>query len=779
MKILIVEDDEDSRVLLETAFEAQGYTVESAANGKQALEMARRSRPDLIISDILMPEMDGFALCQAVKDDEQLRTTPFVFHTASYVGSQDEELAIKLGASRFIVKTGETEELLKAVKEVFKEYKEGRLEVPVIPAEAREELERMHKEALIRQLDKKVQELEKERDALDKRRRLAVLGADVVRALTTGITLQSMLQRCAEAMVRHLDAAFARIWTLDKEKNVLELQASAGMYTHIDGPHSRVPVGTLEIGLIAKERKPHLTNDVISDPRVSDKEWARREGMVAFAGHPLIVENQLVGVMAMFAVKTLAKETTEALASVADEIALGIQRKQAEETIQRMAYYDTLTGLPNRVLFCEYLSQRIAQAQGKKQQIAILYIYPGQLSKICESFGRKVCDFLCQTLTERIKESVREKGGVAPSGGEEDTKTIGRLREHEFAVLLPQIASAQDAMKVAKKAIKVFSKTILLDSQEVSLPCRIGISVYPTDGSDEEALLKNAAIAMSHVKETGKGDFQFYSPKMGALVSGRMALEGDLRGALEREEFVVHYQPQVDLRTGQVTGMEALLRWQHPNRGIVSPLEFIPIAEETGQIVPIGEWVLHTACAQNRAWYDAGFPAIHVSVNFSMHQFKQQDVIGMVTRTVKETGLDPGHLEIEVTESAFMKGMGVTVAALTELNEMGIRIAIDDFGTGYSSLSYLKSLPVTKLKIDKSFVCDLTANPDDDALVTAIIAMAHSLNLKVIAEGVETRVQLEFLCSLKCDEMQGYLFSKPLPAEEATKLLAEGRRLEL
>jgi EAL domain-containing protein (putative c-di-GMP-specific phosphodiesterase class I) len=307
----------------------------------------------------------------------------------------------------------------------------------------------------------------------------------------------------------------------------------------------------------------------------------------------------------------------------------------------------------------------------------------------------------------------------------------------------------------------------------------MGISVFPNDGQDAQTLVKNADAAMYRAKEQGRNHYQHYSPAMNVRTLERLALESNLRHALERKELLLHYQPRVDLESGRIIGVEALLRWQYPDLGLVSPSQFVPLAEETGLIIPIGEWVLRTACAQNRLWQSMGFPPMRVAVNLSVRQFEQRNLVETIGRVIKETGLDPNYLELELTEGLIMKNPEITVATLRSLHEMGIQISIDDFGTGYSSLSYLRRFPIHALKIDQSFVRDIITDPDGTVIVTAIILLAHSLKLKVIAEGVETRDQLDFVRSLKCHEMQGYLFSKPVPGEEITRLLTEGKLLHL
>ncbi|MDI3547347.1 MAG: hypothetical protein PWR10_999 [Halanaerobiales bacterium] len=435
------------------------------------------------------------------------------------------------------------------------------------------------------------------------------------------------------------------------------------------------------------------------------------------------------------------------------------ERKQAEEMLWQQVYHDALTGLPNRMLFNDRFTQALAHAYRNRQKLAVLFLDLDRFKNINDTQGYNVGDQLLQGVAERLTDLVREDDTVARMGGD------------EFILLLPEIAQAENATKIAKKILEAFKQPLMIGGHEFYITSSIGIVFYPNDGEDAETLLKNADIAMYRAKEQGGNNYQLYDPMMNVKASERLVLENSLRYALEREEFVVYYQPQVSISTGKIIGMEALIRWQHPEWGLLSPAEFIPLAEETGLIIPIGEWVLRTACAQNKAWQEAGYPPVHVAVNLSARQFQQQNLVETVTRVLKETGLEPHYLELEITESIAMQNADFTIVMLRHLEEMGIHISIDDFGTGYSSLSYLKHFPLDTLKIDQSFVRDLTIDPNNKAIVIAIIAMAHSLKFKVIAEGVETQEQLAFLKQQQCDGIQGYLFSKPLPAEAFEKIL--------
>jgi len=386
---------------------------------------------------------------------------------------------------------------------------------------------------------------------------------------------------------------------------------------------------------------------------------------------------------------------------------------------------------------------------------------------INDTLGHPMGDRLLKGVAQRLRSCLREGDTVARLGGD------------EFMVVLPAIAHAEDAARVGQRILDALSVPFNFEGHELHIGVSIGIALYPNDGKSAEALLKNADIAMYRAKEQGRNNYQFYTPALNDMAFERLTLENSLRRALERREFVVHYQPQVSLNTGQIVGMEALVRWRHPELGLVAPMKFIPVAEETGLIVPIGEWVLQMACAQNKAWQEAGFPPLRVTVNLSARFFRRKDLMETVARILKETGLDPDYLELELTEGTTMENAEATIRTLHELKEMGVHLSIDDFGTGYSSLSYLKRFPLATLKIDRLFVQDITTSSDGAVITLAIIAMAHSLGLKVIAEGVETEEQLAFLRAHRCDEMQGYLFSRPIPAEAFTQLLREGRRLTL
>lgn len=441
-------------------------------------------------------------------------------------------------------------------------------------------------------------------------------------------------------------------------------------------------------------------------------------------------------------------------------------RKQAEATIQYQAFHDLLTGLPNRTMFDRQLSLSLANASNSQHSLAVMFLDMDRFKTINDTLGHVVGDRLLQGFAERVKTCLRESDTVARWGGD------------EFTVLLPHISTPEDAAKVGQRILYDLKPAFYLEEQGTAqetpplhISSSIGIALYPQDGEDAETLLRNADAALYRAKEHGRNNYRFYKPEMNAHASALLMLENRLHQALERDEFEVYYQPQVQIDSGDIIGMEALVRWQHPELGLVSPGQFIPLAEENGLIVPIGEWVLRTACAQNKAWQDAGFSPLRVAVNLSPRQFQQPNIVGKVAQALEETGLLAQFLELEITETTIMQNVDFASDILRDLQALGVHISIDDFGTGYSSLSYLKKFSFDKLKIDRSFVRDLTDKPEDTAIISAVITLGRGLNLKVVAEGVETREQLELLRSLQSEEMQGYLFSQPLTAEDATKFL--------
>jgi diguanylate cyclase (GGDEF)-like protein/PAS domain S-box-containing protein len=439
--------------------------------------------------------------------------------------------------------------------------------------------------------------------------------------------------------------------------------------------------------------------------------------------------------------------------------------KTHQDELARQANHDSLTGLPNRNLLWDRIDSACARAQRYDSFAAVAFLDLDNFKVVNDSLGHTLGDHLLRAVAARLQSALRATDTVARQGGD------------EFLLVLSDQKGEQQVAGELQRIVQSFAKPFSVEGRDVFITASIGAALYPQDAKDPESLIKSAELAMYRAKDSGRNVYQLYTTEMQTRVTERLALESRLRQALARGEFELHYQPQVDLRSNRIFGCEALIRWKQPELGMVSPAKYIPLAEETGLIVPIGEWVLRTACRQCKAWLDAGLPKVTVAVNISARQFREKNLFQLVAAILAETGLAPGQLELEVTESVIMHDAQQVIASLQAFRDMGVRLSVDDFGTGYSSLSYLKRFPVDRLKIDQSFVRDLSTDADDVAIAQAIITLGHTLNLRVIAEGVETPEQLAFLRRNQCDEIQGYLFGKPMPAEEFGKLLESGRTL--
>jgi len=438
-------------------------------------------------------------------------------------------------------------------------------------------------------------------------------------------------------------------------------------------------------------------------------------------------------------------------------------QKQAETHIYRLAYHDELTGLPKRNLFCEKVGEVLSERSLSGAAAAMYFIDLDRLMRINNTYGYAMGDALIRQVAQRLKDCVGETGILARVGGD------------KFAVFKGSIADSREMQTFADHVMESFTVPFAIDNLEFDVTLSMGICVYPDDGEDVSTLLVNAESAMALAKKLWRNNYKYYVKEMGEASSRRLVLETSLRRAVERGELLVQYQPIVDVRTGNFTGAEALVRWNHPQFGLLAPDKFIPLADEIGLIIEIGEWVLHQACMQTKSWHDMGFYPLSISVNVSAVQLGQPQLLNQVAGVLTKTGLDPACLELEITESVLMQDAEATISMLRALKEMGIKISVDDFGTGFSSLSYLKRFPIDILKIDKSFTRDIDMDPDNSAIVTAIAVLARSLNLSVLAEGVESQQQLDFLRGQKCDRVQGYLFSRPLNPEVLLPLMAQKR----
>jgi len=562
------------------------------------------------------------------------------------------------------------------------------------------------------------------------------------------------------------------IFLVKEKSDVLVMVVQKGLDPSLVTICAEVPFGRCLCGRAA------LTGEIEFANSVDERHDNLYEG-VSPHGHycvPIKFHDKVLGVLNLYLRAGHRRDAREEefLKAVTDVMAGIIERKRAEESIHLLAYYDSLTSLPNRTFFKELMQRSIEHAKRHKEIFALIYIGLDNFQRINDTLGHSIGDLLLKAVADRLAGSLRRSDYVARSDEGETTNVVSRVGGDEFIVLAHDLTQVQDAAIASHRLLKEISDPYDLNGHEVFITASIGISLYPDDGADVDDLLKNADTALEHAKKEGKNNYQFYSRSMNSSVLELLTLENDLRKALERNELVLYYQPKVDAATRMVKGMEALIRWKHPDRGLIPPMQFIPLAEASGLIVPIGEFVIRTVCMQSKQWQEAGYKQMNIALNVSSRQFDQQGLIEIVKDALQNAMISPQCLELEITESIIMRNPEKAVRTLTELKAMGIQIAIDDFGTGYSSLSYLKRLPLDFLKIDQSFIKNLTSDPNDQAIVRATIAMAHSLNLKTIAEGVETEEQLTFLQEHGCDEIQGYLFSRPLPTEEIPGILAKG-----
>lgn len=590
------------------------------------------------------------------------------------------------------------------------------------------------------------------------------------RALWLTNLYQALLSLLALALIVYAAYSFLRLkrnaarlaQSEDRYRRLVEVSPdaiiidSAGRLAYANAAAVRLYAASSAEELIGKPLRDLIRPDDHDGPRVDGSGAGAEVHLHSLREQKALrLDGKMIDVEVVSA--AIAFEDTSATQTVIRDIT---ERKKAESRMAYLAQYDTLTGLPNRNLFHDRLRVALARAKRNQQTIALMFIDLDRFKEINDTLGHSAGDRVLSIIADRLREHLREVDTVARLGGD------------EFTVVLENITNTGQASTVAAKINEALAQPIIIDGQEIFITASVGIAIPQAGEENIDTLVKQADIAMYQAKQEGRNNLQFYSPEKHAKSSNLLSLESALRRALERDEFILHYQPKVSARNGRLAGVEALLRWNSRDFGMVPPAEFIPLAEETGLIVPIGEWILHHACVQAKRWQDKHPQPLTMAVNLSARQFRERNLTSTIIGALGKSGLDPRYLELEITESMVMHRPEEVVGILLKLRQMGLQLAIDDFGTGYSSLAYLKRFAVDTLKIDRSFVLDIERDPDDAAIVTAIISMAHNLDLKVVAEGVETREQLGFLQRLGCDECQGYYFSRPLPAHELETLLA-------
>ncbi len=586
-------------------------------------------------------------------------------------------------------------------------------------------------------------------------------------ALVRATSRDVLLQEVCRIIVEKGDFLLAWVGLLeDDDQRTIRPVASWGPHADfiekLNVSYGRNRGGRGPSGRAVRTGRAVVCRSIAHDPAFGSlRDEALQRGLNACISLPLMAGETCLGVVGIYAGEEQEFDEDECalLTELADQIAFGLvalrtrtERTAALEQVQKLAYFDTLTGLPNRRMFLDRLGQAIALTQREEQSLALLFLDLDRFKDVNDTIGHDGGDALLQSVAKRLRGCVRQSDIVARLGGD------------EFVIIFHSVQDQAQVVTVANKILAAFSQPFSVCDREIHSSTSIGIALFPADGDSVEALIRHADAAMYHAKDDGRQTYRFFSPEMNRRIQAKLVLEQHFRQAWQREEVFLHYQPQIDLRSGEVVGVEALTRWQSPALGLVEPGRFIPLAEETGLILPFGEWALRTACRQVSHWHRAGFPDLRLAVNISARQFRQPEFIDTVDRILDETGFNPKRLMLEMTESTVMEKTDEAIMTLTDLKIRGIGLSLDDFGTGYSSLNHLRSFPIDQIKIDRSFLADLGQPYGQAAIIEAMIAMAHSLGLKVVAEGVEEKAQVDFLIHRHCDEVQGHFWARPLAA---------------
>ena len=721
-EVLIVEDTPASLKLLSDLLGGAGYAVRQAPNGELALWTAQARPPDLILLDVRMPGLDGFEVCRRLKASPELCQVPVIFLSAQH-DTDDKVRGFALGAVDFIAKPFQAEEIL-ARTDAHVRLRRAQLQL----AQERATLEQ--------RVAERTAELEQVASTLAREVQFRRANEDLLRlsGQVFEATQDAILITDPKGVIVTSNPAFTRItgYTAQEVRgmDIMRLQG---------GPDGDAACGALRQGL----RSSGCWSGEVQTRRKSGDSYPSHLSATTVHGP----DGAIINYIGVF---------------------LDISERKAEQhLIDFLSYHDALTGLPNRALLRERFEQQRLAAIRDGQQMVLMCLDLDRFKNINDSHGQAVGDKALQVVARFLTGCVREGDTVARQGGD------------EFQILLQDDALLGRTMALAQTILAGLREELSVGGEHLALTTSIGIALCPADGDTLDDLLRHADTALVRAKEMGRDHYAFFTERMGSDIRARLAMQQQLRGAIARGEFEVHYQPQMCLRTGAMLGAEALLRWDNPVLGKVPPNLFIALAEEYGLITAIGEWVLDTVCAQIRAWLDAGLGSIKVAVNLSGKQFAQDRTVPFVEATLRKYALAPACLGIEITESTVMGDPDKAVAALSCLKDIGVGISLDDFGTGYSSLGYLKRFPIDVLKIDKSFVDDVTTSSSDAAIALSVISLAHNLHMRVIAEGVETREQVDFLTEHGCDEMQGYYFSRPLALDAFTALLREKRALPI
>ena len=747
-RILLVDDDARNLRLLETILKPEGYTVASAQSGLAALEEVQRAPPDLILLDVMMPGIDGLEVARRLKTDAATRAIPVIMVTA--LDDRGSRIAaLEAGAEDFLTKPVDRSELLSRVRNLLRLKEYG-------------DFLARHNEIL----EARVAERSRQIERLS---RVRAVSSGIHAAIVRIRDRDELFREACRIAVSEGGFVFARVLELDangkcriavtSEPDARVFQAIVDEYNG-NSEHSQSLLAQMLRG-----GKPLVANDVATDMRIPTRAALTQAGNYALALLPIVVEQRVAGALVLRAREAGMFDTDELrlLLELVANLSFALELMDKQKKLDYLAYYDALTGLANRSLFHERLTQYLRSAQQDEGKLALALLDVERFKLINDSLGRQAGDELLKQLAGRL-------GDAAGAAG------IARIGADHFAIVEPEIKGRSEIGRTLQRIWReCFTAPFRVKDAELRVSARAGIALYPSDGGDAETLFAHAEAALRKARESGER-LQFHSRAMTEHVAGRLALENSLRQALVKEEFVLHYQPKVALDSGRITGAEALIRWQSPEQGLVPPMKFIPLLEETGLILEAGSWALKRAALDHRRWVDRGLAAPRIAVNVSPIQLRQSDFVATVERTIA-AGAAPTGIDLEITESLIMEDVTGSIEKLKAVRGLGMQVAIDDFGTGYSSLGYLARLPVQTLKIDRSFIITMLKDPDTMTLVQTIISLAHSLRLKVVAEGVDAEEQAAALRLLRCDEMQGYLYSKPLPFDQMTALLTNERNV--
>lgn len=734
--VLVIDDDSSICEVVAKYLQLIGFSTLQAGDGRAGIKLFDEQNPDLVLLDLHMPDVDGFEVLKAL--NFRAREVPVII--ISGVGTQkDTTRALRLGAWDYITKPFQELDILKHAVETA-------LERAALQA-ANRELVKMQppaKERKYSDLQKRTMELERaynvlEREIQERKRAEKVIESE-----------RAYMQNVIDG-VRHP----AMIVQPDRKVTMINAAALALLPSNY--------VGSDRLFCHQVYRQSDIVCSGDNHPCVLEE--LQREGGAAICRHKEVLENGEERIYELEGSPLWNEDGSlhgflEVVRNITEDLSMEAQLQEHQARLYHLVHHDTLTSLPNRLLLQDRLQRMMVKAKRAGTNVAVLFLDLDRFKKVNETLGHEVGDKLLINVADTLEKCVRKSDTVSRQGGD------------EFAVILDDLKDVKFAAVVARKILQALSRPIFVEEYELYATSSIGISVFPADSDNVEGLMRCADTALYRAKDAGKNNYQFYTSDMNTRAFEFLLMEVGLRKALSNNELEVFYQPQMELTDNSLVGMEALLRWNHPERGMVSPGDFIPLAEETGLIESIGGWVLRASCMQNRKWQDEGYPPVCMAVNISARQFHQKNIVELVASTLEETGLDAQYLELEITESIIMHDVESTIATLKALKKMGVQLAIDDFGTGYSSLAYLKLFPIDHLKIDRSFVFNIASDGNDAAIAASVIALAHSMNLKVVAEGVETVEQLEILRGQGCDFVQGYLFSKPLPAKEFVPFFA-------